>query len=270
MNETQTARPEQQRICNLTPSHNTERDWSIKDAIASNAIAVPAVALPPSIDLRAAWWDIGDQESTGSCVGWASTDGIARYHMVKAGKLAQAEHLSPRCTWMASKETDEFTNRPETFIEGAGTSLKAAVEFLRKFGSVPDSLLPFHISTAMYQGNENAFYATAASRRIASYFNLGKDLNEWRTWLATNGPILAGLSVDKTWDDATATLGNLDTFQPNTVRGGHAVCIVGYRADGRFIVRNSWGTSWGDNGFGYATEGYLNAAFFDESYGATV
>jgi hypothetical protein len=89
----------------------------------------------------------------------------------------------------------------------------------------------------MYLGNQNAFYATAASRRTASYFNLGKDLNEWRTWLATNGPILAGLSVDATWDNAAATLGNLDTFQPNTVRGGHAVCIVGYRADGRFIVR---------------------------------
>ena len=72
-----------------------------------------------------AWWDIGDQESTGSCVGWGSTDGVARYHFVKAGRLAKTEKLSPRCTWMACKETDTFTSRPETFIEGAGTTLKA-------------------------------------------------------------------------------------------------------------------------------------------------
>lgn len=262
--------PEANRICNLLPSRNTERDWSIDSAIAAGAIAAPAAALPASVDLRAAWWGISDQESTGSCVGWASTDGVARYHMVKSGKLAQSAQLSPRCTWMASKETDEFTSRPETFIEGAGTTLKAAMEFLRKYGAVPESLLPFHISTNMYLGDENTFFATAASRRIASYFNLARNLTNWRTWLATHGPFMAGLQVDATWDNATATKGKLDTFQPGTIRGGHAVCIVGYTADKRFIVRNSWGKAWGDKGFAYASEAYINAGFFDESYGATV
>ena len=54
------------------------------------------------------------------------------------------------------------------------------------------------------------------------------------------------------------------------MRGGHAVCIVGYRSDGRFIVRNSWGTGWGDHGFGYLAPSYISAAFFDESYGITL
>ena len=54
------------------------------------------------------------------------------------------------------------------------------------------------------------------------------------------------------------------------VRGGHAVTAVGYRTDGRIIIRNSWGTAWGDKGFGYASETYINAAFFNESYGVTV
>ena len=59
-------------------------------------------------------------------------------------------------------------------------------------------------------------------------------------------------------------------FLPNTARGGHAIAIVGYLASGRFIVRNSWGTGWGDRGFGYVTPGYIAAAFFDESYGVTL
>jgi C1A family cysteine protease len=66
-----------------------------------------------------------------------------------------------------------------------------------------------------------------------------------------------------------ATQGNLDAFV-GPARGGHAVCIVGYRADGRFIIRNSWSTTWGDKGFGYATPAYIQGAFFNESYGATL
>jgi C1A family cysteine protease len=269
MARSQPARPETDRICNLVPSRNTDKDWQFQHALAAGALSAPA-ALPASVDLRSAWWDIGNQENTGSCVGWGSTDGVARYMFVEAGRLAQNAKLSPRFTWMASKETDQFTTRPETMIEGAGTSLKAAVDILRKYGAVPETQLPFHIATAMYTGNEDTFFAIAATRKIASYFNLQRNLPNWRAWLATHGPILVGLNVDHTWDNATATGGNLDTFQPNTVRGGHAVALVGYRADGRFIVRNSWGTSWGDHGFGYPSEAYINAGFYAESYGVTL
>jgi hypothetical protein len=265
-----TTRPEADRICNLVPSRDTEKDWTLEQAFAGGAIEASRAPLPASVDLRAPWWDIGNQGSTGSCVGWGSTDGVARYHFVKAGKLAQTDHLSVRFTWQGSKETDTLTTRPETFIERAGTTLKAAVDILKKYGAVPASVLPFQVANFLYLGDENTFYATASTRRIAAYFNLGKGVAGWRTWLATHGPILAGLSVDATWDNAAATQGKLDTFQPATVRGGHAIAIVGYTADGRFIVRNSWGTTWGDHGHGYASEAYIAAAFFNESYGVTL
>lgn len=258
-----------QRICNLVPSKGTEKDWGFQDALASGALG--AVTAPPtSVDLRSPWWAVDDQEDTGSCVGWATAEGVVRYHMVTAGKLAKNLQLSPRFTWMGSKETDEYTTHPETFIEGAGTSLKAAMDIARKYGSVTMDLLPFHISTKMYSGNENTFFASAAQFKIASYFNLHRDLNQWKSWLASTGPILAGLSVDHTWDNATATGGNIDVFMPNTVRGGHAIAIVGYTSSGRFIVRNSWGVGWGDRGFGYVSAAYIAAGFFDESYGATL
>lgn len=268
-NPAATGRPEQNRICNLVPSRDTEKDWQYENALAAGAVA-PLAALPPSVDLRAAWWDIGNQESTGSCVGWSSTDGVARYHLVKAGKLDAKLKLSPRFTWMASKETDTLTSAPETMIEQAGTTLKAAVDILRNYGPVPETLLPFHIATNMYLGDEKTFFATAATRKIASYVNLQRNTANWRSWLATHGPILVGLNVDHAWDNATATHGIIDTFVPGTVRGGHAVCAVGYRTDGRIIVRNSWGTAWGDKGFGYVSEAYINAAFYTESYGVTI
>jgi hypothetical protein len=258
------------RICNLEESFGTETDWSFGSAVAASAIAAPPAAPPPSVDLRAAWWGIGDQQQTGSCVGWASTDSVARYHFVKAGRLAKTAGLSPRFTWMASKETDTFVNRPATFIEEAGTSLKAAVDVLRKYGAAPEPFLPFHINTTMYPGKEDDFYATVATRRIASYFNLKRNVTDWRSWLATHGPILVGLTVDASWANATATGGMLNTYVPIAGAGGHAVALVGYRTDGRFIIRNSWGKTWGDKGFAYATEAYIAAGFFNESYGITL
>jgi C1A family cysteine protease len=261
--------PATQRICNLVPSRDTERDWQLADALGAGVVAA-AAAPPATVDLRQPWWTIGDQEDTGSCVGWAVAEGVMRYHFVTAGRLGQDEHLSPRYVWMSSKETDSFTSRPETFVEGAGTALKTAMDVCRKFGIVTETSLPFHVATKMYTGNENTFFAAAAQRRVLSYFNLRKDPDQWRAWLAGHGPILAGLSVDATWDGAAATHGNLDTFNPSTVRGGHAIAIVGYLPNGRFIVRNSWGTAWGDGGFAYASPAYIAAGFFDESYGVTV
>ena len=120
----------------------------------------------------------------------------------------------------------------------------------------------------MYAGEAQTFYALAAQLKIASYFNLGTNPGNWRTWLATKGPILTRLGVDATWDNADATHGNLDIYKPDTVRGGHAVALVGYTPD-RFIVRNSWGTTWGDKGYGYASLGYAQAAF-TEAYGVTL
>ena len=59
--------PEAHRICNLVPSRDTEDDWRFEHAVASGALGAVA-ALPSSVDLRASWWKIGDQEHTGS---WA-------------------------------------------------------------------------------------------------------------------------------------------------------------------------------------------------------
>lgn len=258
-----------ERICNLVPSKGTETDWEFEAAVGSGALAARA-ALPTKVDLRKSWWKIGDQEDTGSCVGWATAEGVVRYHMVEAGKLRTNVPLSPRFVWMASKETDEYKSLPESFIEGAGTSLKAAMDIARKRGVVTNRLLPFHVTTKMYTGDESVFYAEAAQRKIAAYFNLRRNQNRWKRWLAEHGPIMAGVSVDATWDNATATGGKLDVFKPNTVRGGHAIAVVGYRTDGRFILRNSWGTGWGDKGFGYASPDYIADAFYDESYGVTV
>src|SRR5215831_14765729 len=254
------------RILNCVPSKDQHNDWTVDHATASGAVAA-APQIPASKDLRASWWAVGNQGTTGSCVGWATADGLLRWHFVQSKRIKTSELLSTRFIWMAAKETDELTTQPTTFIEPDGTSLKAALDIARTYGSVRDSVLPF-ASGKLYQGDDKTFYALAAQLKINSYFNLGLQLQDWRAWIANNGPILSRLDVDATWDNAKATKGNLDVYDPNTKRGGHCIALVGYTAD-RFIVRNSWGTTWGDKGFGYASVSYAQAAF-TEAYGITV
>jgi C1A family cysteine protease len=259
------------RILNVEPSRDTERDWRFEHADQAGLLADRRATVPTSRDLRADWWKVGDQGSSGSCVGWATADSVLRWHFVQSGRLEQHEKLAPRFTWMASKETDQFHSAPTTFIEAAGTSIKTALDVSRKYGAVREKVLPFS-SGALFTGQEKAFDARAAQFKISSYFNLSlrrpSDIEEWRRWLAQNGPILTRLNVDRTWNDARDTGGNLDTYRRETAGGGHAVALVGYTPD-RFIVRNSWGTTWGDKGFGYASFAYAQDAF-TEAYGVDV
>jgi len=264
------------RVLNCVPSRNMERDWTIEHAVQARLLS-PAAKIPASLDLRESWWSIGDQMDSGSCVGWGTADGVCRWHFVRANKLPPDQRLSARYVWMAAKETDVFTSYPSTFIELEGTSLKAALDIARKFGLVTEAVLPFRVPDSagskilekLYRGGTSqTFFALAAQLKIASYFNLGSNLDNWKMWLATKGPILIAVGVDASWDNATATKGNLDIFRANTVRGGHCAALVGYTPD-RLIIRNSWGTGWGDKGFAYASIAYAKAAIM-EAYGVTV
>lgn len=248
------------RVLNCEPSRGTDKDWTFEHAEAAGLAA--ATRPPPSIDLRETWWTVSDQGSSGACVGFSLADGVLRWHFVKNGRLPKAGRLAPRFIWMASKETDEFSSFPETFIESSGTSLKAALDIARKYGCVEESLLPFN-SAALYGGPTQAFYLKANQLKINSYVGLRTDLRQWRSWLAQSGPLLARLEVDSNFD-RLGPPGRLTAYAGRSL-GGHAVTIVGFNG-GSFIIRNSWGTSWGDGGFAYASDAYVSKAF-SEAYG---
>jgi C1A family cysteine protease len=260
------------RILNCIPSRETHRDWRFKHAVGAGDIPDPekSGSIPKSKDLREEWWKIGDQEKTGSCVGWATADSVLRWHFVKARRLAKDAKLSVRFIWMAAKETDEYNDYPSTFLELEGTSPKAALDIARNYGSVEESVLPFQPET-LYDGEPETFLAKASRFKILKYINMSNNENEppdWdkvRAWIANKGPVLTRLDVDETWFENEA--GALDVYK-NPYNAGHAVALVGYTPD-TFIVRNSWGTEWGDGGYGHASLEYARDAF-TEAYGVTI
>jgi C1A family cysteine protease len=60
--------------------------------------------------------------------------------------------------------------------------------------------------------------------------------------------------MDHTWDDGVIPMPGL-TEQED---GGHCMLIVGYNNENRtFLVRNSWGTAWGQQGYGAMPYDYI-------------
>jgi hypothetical protein len=266
------------RVLNLIPSKGTEKDWSFEDAVKANVIVDPALKkLPESKDLAYVGWKIQNQTDHGACVGMAVAD-LLNWHFTKNNLLKEDQTLSSRFIYMAAKEMDNSVDFPTTFLEHAFTSIKSGLDIARIYGCVLESMLPFEHEVLCHL-DTSKFYLEASDFRIRSYYNLGTNHNKWRTWLAEKGPIVTGINVDATWDNACLKLpngqlnphcngGKLDVYMPGTVRGGHAFLVVGYSADG-FKIKNSWGPEWGNNGYGFASIQYANDAF-PEAYGITL
>ena len=232
--------------------------------------------LPEKVDLRRAWWDIGEQRETGSCVGWAIADSVLRWHFVEAGRMPQEKRLSVRFIWTAAKETDDETREATTFIELAETKIEAGLNIVKRFGIVDEETLPF-FPTKMYAGDVGEFYNNASKFKIADYKSLIGPKEEGRVdpnlvckWLAENrlhggGPIVVRMGIDTGFVDANKNNSVLKEYNAwdGASQGNHCAAIVGYYREGAetfFILRNSWSQDWGDNGYAYLSKEYLTEA----------
>jgi hypothetical protein len=242
-------------------SRGTDTDYP-----AARAGLAAAEALPGAVDLRRDWLPVADQGETASCVGWAIADSCVRWHLVEAGRLEPAAALSARYVWMSAKETDAREDYPSAFLEKDGTSLKAGLDVVRRWGVALEAELPWQGGLATQ--DPEAFNAGLRRRRIMAYYTLhgAEDrFAEWRRWLAASGPVLVLVQDDAALRGCT---GELAAFDAGSVRGSHAAALFGYDERG-FLLRSSWGTDWGDAGYARMSEAYAAESVI-ESYGVMV
>jgi len=90
--------------------------------------------------------------------------------------------------------------------------------------------------------------------RAKTCYNVSADIDSIKHDLVKYGPVLCGLMV---FEDFLTTYDGKSVYAPTTgatAAGGHAVCIQGYGHDSAsnmdyWLIKNSWSSSWGDNGY---------------------
>ncbi|HLI56828.1 MAG TPA: C1 family peptidase [Actinomycetota bacterium] len=93
--------------------------------------------------------------------------------------------------------------------------------------------------------------------RLPASTNLG-NTDDQKNWLDTVGPLVVGFDV---YNDFFGWSGTTPYQKSSTATydGGHVMLCVGYDdTKNCWIVKNSWGPSWGDGGFGLIGYGQCN------------
>jgi len=157
-----------------------------------------------------------------------------------------------------------FVYYNERKIEGttktdSGAYIHDGVTSLKTYGLCPETEWPY-ITTKFTTAPTAQCYTDAAKHKALTVASVPVNLGAMKSVLAGNVPIVIGFTVYASFESAAvATTGKVPMPKPNEqVLGGHAVVIVGYDdSNGWFIVRNSWGTGWGANGYFYMPYAYF-------------
>ena len=152
----------------------------------------------------------------------------------------------------------EFFN---TFPRDSGQNGRNAVAVMLKYGSSPESLMPYIASN--YNISPDAFCLSFAKFWKIKQYERCYDITGIKTALNEKKAVWLGIPVQ---NSIFANKGEVINFKIGTaVIGGHAMCVVGYNDDKQVLkVVNSWGPNWGTNGFGLISYDYLDkCSWFD-------
>jgi C1A family cysteine protease len=243
---------------------------SVRNMLKKVGVAKRAkTSLPATVDLRVWCSPVEDQGELGSCTANAGV-GVVEYFEQRAfGRHIDASRLF---LYKVTRNLDHQTG-------DTGAYLRTTMAGLVLFGVPPEEYWPYKISD--FDKEPSAFcYAFAQSYQAITYYRLdpsGKAadavLNQVKTNLAAGLPSMFGFTVYSSISQADTTGKIPFPVKREKIMGGHAVVAVGYddtmkiknanpgavETKGALLIRNSWGTKWGEQGYGWLPYDYVLA-----------
>jgi len=224
----------------------------------SKALKTPKTQVQ-SCDLSGVFSPVENQESLGSCTANAAV-GLLEYYENRAhGRFIDASRLF---IYKTTRNLLHWTGDTGAWLR---TTMKAMV----LFGAPPEEYQPYDITR--YEEEPSAFcYAFGQNYKAIRYYRLDQPgmttnqlLKRIKNFLAAGYPSMFGFTVYNFGNDK----GEFAFPSPSDkVQGGHAIVAVGFddkrkigNHKGALKIRNSWGTGWGENGYGWLPYAYVEA-----------
>lgn len=179
-----------------------------------------------------------DQGAEGACTGFGLA-AVANYLLHTRRNSASKTAVSPRMLYQMARRYDEWPGE-----DYDGSSARGAMKGWHKHGVCAEQKWPYEVEEA---GDLTAArIADAVTRPLGAYFRVNhKDLVAMHCAITEVGILYATASVHAGWDNVG---GDGMIALDDELLGGHAFAIVAYDQHG-FWIQNSWGESWGAEGF---------------------
>ena len=208
------------------------------------------------IDLRPLCYPIRDQGWLSSCTAFATTS-LVRHVRKKLG-LKDWEP-SPLFTYYASRKIQGNTDKNE------GVYNRFALKSTIDYGVSMEFMWPYKNAAGQYwiEPPQNV-WKSAERHQTLEYQRINDaNRNEFLTCLNEGYPFIFGLRIYSSFFETPET-GIVPIPDKDTEKsvGGHAMLAVGYKIidDKEYIIiQNSWGTIWGEEGYGYIPMEYFDS-----------
>jgi C1A family cysteine protease len=217
----------------------------IAAATAEMAMEAAPVAIPPMVNHALKMSPVRNQGSRGTCVSFALT----AMHEFYRRQSGTAQDFSEQFLYHKIKQMD---GAPGT----CGTWAVKGAQVISNVGECRESIWPYNPNlpcnnNGVMPGNA---MGDAAGYKLPTIVLNPKDVGAIKNALAGGSVCEFSIPVYNSWYQSAATrLSGRITMRLGSEPyvGGHAMCLIGYQDDasspggGFFMLRNSWGPTWG-------------------------